>query len=239
MVFTYNGAEINYELIGQGQPTLLLHGWGGSLEVFNNLVSLFPDRLFIVPDFPPFGKSEKTIENWNIFTYASMVMSLCDHLKIEKCDVLGHSFGGRVTILLAALKKSLVKSCVLVDSAGMKPKRTFKYYLSLGKFKLARSLGFFVKDAGSQDYRALPENMKQTFISIVNTHLEDYARMILAPTLVVVGRNDKDTPIYMAKRLNRLIKKSRLVIFDDAGHYSFLDSPLVFYKEIKVFWEGV
>lgn len=239
MVFNYNGTDVHYEIFGgtEGEPILLLHGWGGNGKVFNGLIDMFPSHRFVVLDFPPFGESDKTIEGWNIFTYASMVMSLCEQLSIDVCQVIGHSFGGRVAILLAALKKQLVSRLVLLDAAGMKPRRSLKYYIKLYGYKLRRKLGFFVVDAGSNDYQALPENMKPIFVSIVSQHLEEYCSMIYAPTLIVFGKSDNETPIYMAKRLHKLIRKSKLVLLEDAGHYCFLDSPLAFYKELKEFWE--
>ena len=241
MVFSYNGVDIHYEIYGEKEdcPCLLLHGWGASGEVFSALRQSFPFRQFIVLDFPPFGQSGKTLEGWNIFTYASMVMSLCEHLNLSSCDILGHSFGGRVAILLAALKKQLVRKLVLVDAAGLKPRRSLKYYIKLYGYKLRRNLGFYVASAGSQDYQALPDDLKPVFVSVVSQYLEEYCEMIYAPTLIIYGKNDKDTPVYMAKRLNKLIKHSKCVLLDDAGHYSFLDSPLAFYRELKEFWEEV
>lgn len=91
---------------------------------------------------------------------------------------------------------------------------------------------------GSSDYLALPENMRKTFVSIINTYLEDYAKIMSVKTLIIWGEKDDDTPLYMAKRLNRLIKNSRLEIIQQAGHFSFIDRPLEFYKLVNVFWEG-
>ncbi len=241
MVFVYSGVKIHYSIFGdaEGFPCLLLHGWGGSGKVFQGLIKNFPSRKFITVDFPPFGKSQKRIKDWNIFTYATMVMSLCEHLGISKCDVLGHSFGGRVAVLLSALKKGVVRSCVLVDSAGLKPKRRMDYYFRLYRYKILKKLGFYLPDAGSEDYKVLSEDMKKIFIAVVNQYLDEYCPLITAKTLIIFGKNDKETPLYMGKRFHKLIKNSRFVVLEDAGHYSFLDSPLVFYKYLEEFWEEV
>lgn len=241
MVFNYNEVEIHFEIIGAKEdcPCLLLHGWGCDGAIFDSFRERFPNRQFIVVDFPPFGKSQKEIVGWNIFTYASMVMSLCEHLHLSQFDILGHSFGGRVAIIISAFRKNLVRSLILADSAGMKPRRGLKYYFKLLKYKLLRKLGFFVKDAGSRDYQALPQNLKKTFVEVVNQHLEEYCVEICAKTLIIYGKKDKETPIYMAKRLKRLIKDSKLSVLSQAGHFPFLDSPLVFHREISRFWEGL
>lgn len=204
---------------------------------FDEFVSFYPNKSVLMVDFPPFGKSDKSILDWNIFTYAGMLMSLCEHLSIEKADFLGHSFGGRIAIIISAVKRSLVRSLVLVDSAGMKPRRKIRYYFRLFSFKIRRYLHLKTSGYGSKDYMALSPEMQQTFKSIVGTYLEVYAKKIFVPTLIVWGKKDKETPLYMAKRLNRLIKDSRLEIIDNGGHFSFLDCPLEFFSIVYQFLE--
>lgn len=240
MVYNYNGVKVYYELVGEGKsrPIVLLHGWGRDNSDFDKFVSLLKDKTFLKIDFPPFGKSEKTLVGWNIYTYVGMLMSLCDHLNITDADFIGHSFGGRIVIILSAVKRSLVHSCILVDSAGMKPKRSLKYRAKLLKYKICRKFGRVTQE-GSEDYRVLSPEMKETFKSVVNTYLEPYARKMSIKTLIIWGSSDDATPVYMAKRLNRLIKNSKLVMLENGGHFSFLDCPLEFFASVKEFYEEV
>ena len=90
---------------------------------------------------------------------------------------------------------------------------------------------------GSSDYQQLSPDMKKTFVSIVNTYLDEYARKMSVKTLIIWGEKDNDTPLYMAKKLNRYIKNSQLKVIKDAGHFCFLDCPLEFYKLTSKFWE--
>lgn len=236
MIYSYNGVKIFYNLkIGKGRPLIFLHGWGRSGSDFDKIATFFNDRTILTIDFPPFGKSQKTIEGWNIFTYVSMLMSLLDEQKIENADFIGHSFGGRILIILSAVKRSLVHSAVLVDSAGIKPRRSIAYKTKLLNYKLLKKMGFEQKSKGSADYQALSAEMKETFKSIVNTHLEEYAKRITSKTLIVWGKNDCETPLYMAKKLHKLIKNSQLEIIDNSGHFSFLDSPLQFFSIVNAF----
>lgn len=239
MVYLYNGKKIYYKFYNRKscRPILLLHGWGCNGKIFESIIESFPNNSFLVIDFPPFGKSDKSIEDWNIFTYVGMLMSLCDNLHIQKCDVLGHSFGGRIAIIMSAVKRSLVHSCILVDSAGIKPHRTIKYYMQICSYKIKKKLGKNTIDMGSTDYKQLSPAMKKTFVSIVNTYLDDYARKMAVKTLIIWGEKDKDTPLYMAKKLNKYIKNSQLKVIKDAGHFCFLDRPLEFYKSVSKFWE--
>ena len=240
MIYLYNGKKVFYKFYNRQScsPILLLHGWGCEGEVFKDLISKFPEKSFLSVDFPPFGHSDKTISDWNIFTYVGMVMSLCEHLHIDHCDILGHSFGGRVAIILSAVKRSLVHSCILVDSAGLKPKRKLSYYMRIYKYKHRKKHGKDIESFGSSDYKSLSPEMRRTFVSIVNTYLEDYCRTMSVKTLIVWGENDDATPLYMAKRLNKLIRGSSLKVISQAGHFCFLDRPLEFYKIVRDFWEG-
>ncbi len=240
MTFFYQGVEVEYHFIGNPGPcpTLILHGWGCDGEEFASTVENFSDRYFLTLDFPPFGKSGKVDAEWNIYTYASMVISLCEHLKVKKCDILAHSFGGRVGILMAALAPEFVGSLVLVDSAGLLPRFSFKRYLKIKEFKLKKKLGLNVQGYGSEDYQNLDEATRKVFVSIVSEDLKGYCHLISAKTLIVFGEKDKDTPPYMAKKLHRLIKNSTLVLLKEGGHFSFLDCPLSFCKALHNFWEG-
>ena len=194
----------------------------------------FLNQSSLFVDFPPFGKSGE-IEDWTIFTYASMVMSLCQHLGIKKFNLIGHSFGGRVAIILSAICKKDVEKVVLVDSAGLKPRRNLGYYFKVYAYKLKKKLGFDVSKYGSCDYRALKPNMKKVFNSIVNTHLDAFLPHIVADTLIIFGENDQVTPIYMAKKFNKKIKNSSLVILKDAGHFCFIDRKMEFLAQLKQF----
>ena len=239
MLYLYNDKKIFYRFHNHvsRSPVLLLHGWGCDGDIFKPLIERFPEKSFLTVDFPPFGRSEKIIADWNIFTYVGMLMSLCEHLHIDKCDVLGHSFGGRIAIILAAVKRSLVQSCILVDSAGMKPKRSLKFKCKQYSYQLKKAMGRKPKTIASPDYLALDAQNRSVFSSIVSTHLEEYCQKISRPTLIIWGEKDSETPLYMAKRMQKKIRNSTLQVIDGAGHYSFLDRPLEFTMLVSRFWE--
>jgi len=240
-MFKYSGAEVYFNYIKRGDdiPIIFLHGWGRSGDDFESFASQIYDRSILLIDFPPFGKSQHNVTGWNIFTYAGMVMSLCEHLNISKGDFVGHSFGGRVTIMISAVKCTLVHSCIFIDSAGMKPRRSLKYRYNQAIYKIKRKIKKSYRQKGSTDYEALSPAMKETFKNIVNTHLEAYAKKIKAKTLIVWGLQDNETPIYMARRLNKLIAGSELKILNDGGHFSFLDCKLEFFRIVNEFYKEV
>lgn len=238
MKYLYRDTEIFYKFIDHNSAitNVFLHGWGcdhKSLlfchQVSNN------NCLFV--DFPPFGESGK-ITDWSIFTYANMLIALCQHLNLKKINLIGHSFGGRVAIIYSVLKKVDVEKLVLIDSAGLKPKRSLSYYFKVYSFKFKRALGKNVSNYGSCDYLALDDDMRKVFVSIVNTHLDDFLPYINAQTLIIFGSEDKVTPLYMAKKFHKKIKNSKLLVLNGAGHFCYIDRKVKFILALEEFLGG-
>jgi len=164
-----------------------------------------------------------------------MIISLCEKLGIKQWNLIGHSFGGRVSIIVAILCKLETQKLVLVDSAGLRPRRRFKRFFKVTKYKIKKHFGKDVSGYGSLDYRKLSTNMKKVFVNVVNTHLDEFLPFIKQPTMILFGRNDKETPVYMAKKFERKIKNSKLILVENAGHFCFLDKKIEFVTELKNF----
>jgi len=237
MVYVYRNIKIFYKFIDKKSDVtnVYLHGWGANHKSLLFCQDHLKKQNSLFIDFPPFGESDKFPKDWNVFTYANMVISLCQHLKLKKLNLIGHSFGGRISIITAVLCKEEVEKVVLVDSAGLKPRRSLWYYLKVYTYKLKKKLGLDVSKYGSCDYLALDKNMKKVFNSIVNTHLDDFLPFIRAKTLVIFGKEDKTTPIYMAKKFKRKIKNSKLVLLEGAGHFCFVERRLEFLSQLEKF----
>ena len=236
MKYEYRDCEIFYKYIDRKSDTtdVFLHGWGCDHTSLLFCKDLTKNSCLFV-DFPPFGESGKRLPDWNVFTYANMLIALCKKLKINRFNLVGHSFGGRIATIVSVLCKDETNALVLVDSAGTKPRRSLSYYAKVGIYKLKKKLKMNVSKYGSCDYLALEPEMRKVFNSIVNTHLDEFLPYIKCDTLIVFGRDDQTTPIYMAKKLHRKIKNSTLVILEDAGHFSFVDRKLEFSAILKEF----
>lgn len=237
MTKTFRDAQIFYKFYSKKTEVVnvFLHGWGCDHASFLFCQKYLKNQSCLFVDFPPFGKSSKNICDWSIFTYANMVHSLCEGLGIKKINLIGHSFGGRISIVLAVLCKDMVQKVVLVDAAGVKPKRSVGYFFKVWTYKLRKKLGLDVSGYGSCDYRALTPNMQPIFKSVVNTHLDDFLPFVAAPTLIIFGKNDTTTPVYMAKKMHKKIANSTLVLLEGAGHFCFVDRRLEFLERLKQF----
>lgn len=231
MVYTFSGAKIHYDHVdcGAKRTLVFLHGWGRDCSDFFQFSAKMEERNFLYIDFPPFGKSEFSPPFSSVFTYVNMLISLCEHLGISSADFIAHSFGGRILMLLCVLKTSLVQKCIFVGTAGLKPRRTLKYKAKVMRYKIAKRFNKHLQ-CGSKDYLALPMQLRPLFKNIVNTHLDEFAKKIDKESLIFWGEKDEETPLYMAKRLNRYIKNSRLYVVKDGSHFCFIENALEFFK---------
>ena len=185
-----------------------------------------------------FGETPHPDHPLTLDDYATGVRDLLDASGIEETILVAHSFGGRVALRLAA-KDPRVKGLVLIDSAGMPPRRSLGYYIRVFSYKLAKRFGIEKKGAGSADYAALSGAMRRTFVNIVNTSSVADAKSITVPTLLLWGEKDADTPLYMCRRLRRLIRGSEAVVLRGAGHFSYLERAGEAYRIVRAFCRSI
>ena len=229
------GIRFRYKIAGTGDQVILLHGWGGSVKslesVFQRLI-LFHEVFAI--DLPGHGMSDLPPNPWGVFEYSEFLRNVMDKFNLIKPHFIAHSFGGRVAIHLAANFPQRVNKLILVNSAGVKPPRSTRYYFKVSLAKVAKYFGKRFGRAGrvvrnrlylaiqSKDYsNAGP--LRDTFIKIVNEDLAPLLPRIEAPTLLIWGENDKDTPLSSGRIMQKLIPGAELLVLKNAGHFSYID----------------
>lgn len=224
--------------MGNGPFVLCLHGWGGSTKSFLGVAKeLSSFYTVILVDFNGFGRSPEPDRPYTLDDYVQSVLDIVRYYKMESLSLICHSFGGRVGIKFCYKYGYLIDKLVLADVAGMRPRRHIRYYFSVFRHKLLKKL-HIPHVSGSRDYRTLSPVMKKTFVSIVNEHLEKYAEYIKVPTLLFWGNKDRDTPVYMGKRLLRLISGSQMIVVKGCGHFAYLERHNVFVRAASVFLSG-
>ena len=182
---------------------LFLHGWGGNADSFDSVFFRLAQTHRVVSlDLWGFGKSDPP-DGWDVATYARYVREFLRLQNLCEIFVVAHSFGGRVAAVLNDLEPNLIQKLILTDSAGIRPKRSFKKTCRILRYKWKKLCKkVFPKTDlsryGSADYRALPECMRSTFVKVVKEDLTAYFRRIRCPTLLLWGGEDAETPLYMA-----------------------------------------
>ena len=228
--------------IGNGRPIVFLHGWGCEGSIFLPIVKKLPQFQCYLLDFNGFGKSPKPpADGWGVEEYAQNLALFFQMNNIEKATLVGHSFGCRVAMVFAAKYPHLVERMLLVAPAGLRT-FSFKRWYKVRKYKLRKflcrmgvshSLG---ARYGSVDYNACDDAMRNTFVKVVNQDLSKFAKIVRCETLIVNGKDDTETPLKNAKRLQKMITHSELVEIE-GGHFAFFQNSNAFAQTIHCFVE--
>jgi len=242
-------------LIGRSSGTatpdvLALHGWARTHRDFDGVLASIPahedgpadpELDAIALDLPGFGAAPAPAEPWGTAEYARAVAPVLGEMATPVL-VLGHSFGGRVALQLAAARPDQVRALVLTGvpllpppgSGGRPP---------LG-FRLARLLhrGGLVTDDrmeaagrryGSADYRAAEGVMRQVLVRTLKERYEEQFSAIGCPVALVWGDDDTDTPLSMATAAAGHLARSTLTVCPGAGHLTPLTVPHVLHRAVR------
>ncbi len=241
-----------------GPPVLLLHGWGSSARLMEPIAEALADRYRVFNvDLPGHGHSPPPPEPWGVSEHAALVAHLIRTRIGRPVVLIGHSNGGRIGLYLASEPegKELLRALVLISPSGMRPHRPWHYYVRATLARLLKA-PFQVlpqplrepaldwlrhtivwKALGSSDYRRLDGVMRETFVRIVNTYVEDRLERITIPVLVFWGEGDRTVRREQMDRLVRALPDAGLVVLKQAGHYGYLDDPDTFIAATRYFLE--
>ncbi len=246
--YKYGDIELCYSVEGEGDTIILMHGWGCDRTIWANTVLLLKNRYRVVTiDFAGFGRSQEPTTVWGVEEYTRSIEALVAHLGVERPSFVAHSFGGRVAIVYAS--RNAVDRMVFADVAGVKPRRTWRYYYKVYSFKAMRyALPLLIGKrkaqmlveqrraaAGSSDYNSATPMMRAILSKCVNEDLCHLMPKVKAPVLLFWGDKDTATPISDARKMERLMPNAGLVIADGAGHYAMLEQPQLWQASLKSF----
>ena len=255
MDINIDGLNICYKITGDGPDTIvMLQGWGTDLGIYDSVANAVNSKYrFVQFDLPGFGSSDEPKEPWNVDAFADFFCRFMQALDIKKATLIGHSYGGRVIIKLAT-RDSLpfeIDRIVLIDSAGIMPKRTFSQKFRIKKYKILKKvldtrlvyalfpelIDEWRSRQGSADYRNASPIMRACLVMAVNEDLTELLPKIRQDTLLIWGSLDLDTPLSDAKIMEEKIPSSGLAVIEGAGHFSFLEKPLVFRSIMQSYFQ--
>lgn len=244
------GIATNVHISGAGDPVLLLHGSGPGVTAWANWRLTIPvlaeHYRVIAPDIVGFGFTERPDGIcYDMPTWTGHVLGVLDSLGVDRCHVIGNSFGGALALSLAIHHPERVNALVLMGAAGVPFDLTpgldavWGYEPSveamedlLGIFAYDQSL--VGRDLAELRYRAsvrpgvqeafsrmFPAPRQQALDAI--THRVEDVAAIAAPALIVHGRDDRVIPMSNAEQLLSLIDDSELHIFGRCGHWTQIE----------------
>lgn len=229
-IMVINNVEVYYERYNQGgeKPLVFLHGWGQNTEMMLPVAKPFiENHEVILIDLPGFGKSGQLDRPYEVSDYVELLHKLLQKLDIKKPTLIGHSYGGKISLLYAS--KYEVEKLVLFgspfqkeigkESLKLKTLRTLKKIPGINKLE-----GFAKKHIGSTDYKNASPVMRETLVKTVNLDITEEVKKIKAPTLLIWGTADEAVSIDRAYELEKLIPDAGLVVYENATHYAYLEN---------------
>lgn len=231
-----NSQKVRLLDTGRGAPVVVLHGWGGRIESMAPVIScLARSERVIALDLPGFGESPPPAGVWGTPDYAEFVRDVLSSLGVQEASFVGHSFGAKASLYLAATHRDFVTKLVAQGASGLRRPPTLqarakrivskgaRYAGSLGP--PGRALRQAVYDRiASQDYKDAGE-MRPILVKVVNEDIGHLLPNIAAPTLLLWGTADDAAPLVHGKRMEALIPDAALIEFEGAGHFAYLEEP--------------
>lgn len=211
---------------------VFLHGWGSNKELMKQAFSkYFNEFLHCYVDLPGFGASAcEVVLHTN--DYAKIIESFLRQLQgslsnitsLDSFIIVGHSFGGKVALLLTNALK--LRTIILLSSAGILTPKSLKTRTKIAIAKIAKTLGLNAKSLRSKDADNLNEAMYQTFKNVVNEDFSEYFKTCSAQGYIFWGAQDDATPLSSGEKIASLMPNGRLFVLS-GGHYFFLNQAEV------------
>jgi pimeloyl-ACP methyl ester carboxylesterase len=235
--------------VGSGSAVVVLHGWGGRIEsMIPAIRCLGAKHRVLAIDLPGFGESPVPAGVWGTADYAAYVRDLLDGLGVTTAHFVGHSFGAKTSLYLAATHPEIVDKVVAVGASGLRSAPGLRVRARRGASRAARWAGRLgppgrvLKEAAyrrlaSHDYQDAGE-LRSILVKVVNEDLSGLLPLVKAPTLLVWGDRDDAVPVAHAEAMQSLIPDSGVVIFEGAGHFAYLDEADRFCTVINYFFGG-
>ena len=228
MIKTIKDVKVNYIDYGEGKNTIvLLHGWGQNIEMMKPVGDRFKkNNRIIIVDLPGFGMSDEPNTIWSLNDYVECIKELLGSLEINNPILIGHSFGGKISLLYASKYK--VEKLVLFGSPFKQEIKKLSLKTKVLKFLkkvpvINKLEGFAKKHIGSTDYRQASEVMRKILVEHVNLDIEEEVKKIKSPTLMVWGTMDQEVPVERAYELEKLIEDAGVVTYEGCSHYAYLE----------------
>lgn len=229
MIKEINHINVHYEQYGnkKGRNIVLLHGWGQNVEMMKPVGDpLSRDYHITIIDLPGHGASDTPTSVLTLYDYVEIVHELLHTLKVKHPTFIGHSFGGKISLIYAS--KYDVEKLVLFGSPFKKEIQKLsmktKILKSLKKVPILKKLEPWAKKhMGSTDYRNASPIMRKILVEHVNLDITEEVKKIKAPTLLIWGTLDEAVPLEQAYELESLIANAGVVEYEGCTHYAYLE----------------
>jgi pimeloyl-ACP methyl ester carboxylesterase len=231
--------RVNYEVLGEGEPVILVHGLSGSMRWWSrNVQALAQDHRVYLVDLPGFGTMSRVRTRFALVSVARWLLAWMEAVDIRQAHFVGHSMGGYICIWIAAHRPEVVSRLVLISPAVLSKIHTIWGYTFplLTAIRYVKRGFFFI--LAYDALRAGPFTLLRAAHDLLSIDAEEDITKIKAPTLLVWGDHDTLVPPSVGQILRTKIASSRLVILKNASHVSMYDQYQQFNQLVEAFLKG-
>lgn len=226
---------------------LILHGWGSCAKNWSQVKELLESRGYqvFVPDLPGFGENPPPNRPWSIDDYVEWVRSFCQKNNLSKFFLVGHSFGGAISLKYALKFPGEIKKLILVDAAIIRVRREFieslaktlKVFAFLPFYPLVRK-AFYKFIVGKSDYPDTMGATRETYLKTIREDISVHLGLVSVPTVLIWGDKDDTTPFKDAFTIRDKIPGAILEAIPGVEHCPHREAPEILVEKIIKFIEG-
>ena len=218
------------------EPIILLHGLLGALSNFEGVVAKFADTHNII--FPILPIFDLPLKNSGLGGLLNYIEDFIEYKNYKEINLLGNSLGGHLAQLYTLKHPERIKSLILTGSSGLFENAMGSTFPKRGNYEFIKAKTedtFYdpkiaTKELVDELFAAVNDRNKAIRIiitakSAIRHNLSDKLGAISCPTLLVWGKQDGVTPLFVGEKFNELISGSRLCIIDECGHAPMMERP--------------
>jgi pimeloyl-ACP methyl ester carboxylesterase len=251
-----DGHQTHFLESGEGEPVILLHGFGSDSYSWHNNINALAARFKVYAiDLWGCGYSTRELLDFGYPLYVNQLRCFMDALRIEKASLVGQSMGGGTVIKFTTEHRDRVQSIILVCASGMPhtylPVQHILALPVLGELMLSLPTNFirklviktvylYRKEVGQEYFDGLTwsqkiEGSNDTVLKLIRLKffhtLANEIRQLgemEVPTLIAWGRHDKSVPLRLGQDMHHILKGSELKVFEHSAHEPHDEEPEMF-----------
>lgn len=231
--------RVSYQMLGEGDPVILVHGLSGSMRWWNrNVQAIAQNHTVYLIDLPGFGSMHRVRTRFALVNVAQWLLAWMKVVEIHQATFVGHSMGGYICLWIAAHHPEVVSRLILVSPAVDAHIHTIWGYgvpLLTGLRYVKRG---FLLILAYDALRAGPVTLLRAANDLLSVNAEEDMTKVKAPTLLIWGEHDTMVPPSIGHIMRTQLANSRLVILKNASHVSMYDQPQQFNQLVKAFLRG-
>jgi pimeloyl-ACP methyl ester carboxylesterase len=239
---TTNGVELYYEVHGEGEPLLWLHGFMGCGSDWQYIFGTPPSGYrLIAPDMREHGKSSVTTGGYSHAHCARDILALLDWLAIDRVKAIGVSGGGITLLHMATIEPSRIEAMVTVSAPPYFPHQARAFQKQFSESMVSATELTLMRERHTQ------EGQLDRLFSLARAFAESYDDVnftppllstITADTLIVFGDRDPLYPVSLATELRNAIPRSYLWVVPNGGHGPVFGAASAPFREIALAFLG-